>query len=57
MPHYSAHEICIEMTTRKKTNNKISKNKNFTAETQYLNLKAPINKVKMPSDETLATQF
>ena len=29
----------IEETTRQKTNNKISKNKNFTAKTEYLNLK------------------
>ena len=42
----------IKKTTRK-NNNKISKNKNFNAKTQYLNLKAPSNNVKMQSDETL----
>ena len=45
----------IKKTTRKK-NNKISKNKNFKAKTQYLNLKAPSNNVKMQSDKTLTTQ-
>ena len=30
----------------KKTNYKISKNKNFTAKSQYLNLKAPSNNFK-----------
>ena len=46
----------IKKTARKKTNKK-SKNKNFTAKTQYLNLKAPRNNVKMQSDKTLATQI
>ena len=46
----------IKKTTRKKTNNKISKNKNFKAKTQYLNLKAPSNNVKMQSHKTLTTQ-
>ena len=55
MSHYSAHEICIEKTTRK--NNKISKNKNLTAETQYLNLKAPSINVKKQSDTTSTTQI
>ena len=31
----------------------ISKNKNFTAKTQYLNLKAPISNVEIQSDKTL----
>ena len=35
----------------------ISKYKNFTANTQYLNLKAPRNNVKMQSDKTLSTQI
>ena len=39
-----------------RTNNKISKNKNFTAKTEYLNLKAPSNNVKKQSDKTLTTQ-
>ena len=38
-------------TTRKKTNNKISKNKNLKVKTQYLNLKAPSNNVKMQLDK------
>ena len=42
--------------TIKKTNNRISKNKNFTAKSQYLNLKAACNNVKMQSDKTLAKQ-
>ena len=36
-----------ETTRQKKTNKKISKNKNFTAKTEYLNLKAHCNNVKM----------
>ena len=46
----------IKKTMRIKTNNKISKNKNFKAKTHYLNLKAPSNNVKMQSDKTLTTQ-
>ena len=42
-------------TTRKKTNKKKSKHKSFTAKTQYLNLKAPSNNVKMQSDKALTT--
>ena len=40
-----------------KTNSNTRKNKNFTAKTQYLNLKAPSNYVKMQSDETLTTHL
>ena len=40
-------------TTRQKN----SKNKNFTAETEYLNSKAHSNNVKMQSDKTLTTQI
>ena len=48
----------IQKTTRKKkTKHKISRNKKFTAETPYLNLKAPSNHVKMHLDETLTTQI
>ena len=47
----------IEKTTRKKTNNEISKNKNFSAKTQYLYLKATCNNLKLQSDKTLATQI
>ena len=46
----------IKRLRDKKTDNKISKNKNFTAKTDYLNLKAPSNNVKMQSDITLTTQ-
>ena len=46
----------LKKTTRQKTNQKMSKNKNFTAKTEYLNLKAHSNNVKMQSDETLNTQ-
>ena len=58
MPPYNAHEICqIKDYEKKTTNSEISKNKNFTAETQYINLKAPSNNVKMQSDKTLTTQI
>ena len=46
----------VKKITRKKTNNKISKNRNFKAKTQYLNLKEPSNDVKMQSDKTLTAQ-
>ena len=47
----------IKKTTRqKKTNDKISKKKNFTAKTEHVNLKAHSNNVKMQSDKTLTTQ-
>ena len=57
MPHYSEllTRSAVKETTRKK--NKISKNKNFTAKTEYQNLKAPRNDVKMQSDKTLTTQI
>ena len=47
----------IKKTMRKKNKQKISKIKNFTAEPQYLNLKALYNNVKMQSDKTLTTQI
>ena len=47
----------VKETTRKKTNNKISKNKNFTAKTENQNLKAPSNNVKMQAHKTLTTQI
>ena len=43
----------IYETTRKK-NNKENKNKDFTAKTEYLSLKAPSNTFKIHSDKTLA---
>ena len=46
----------IEKITRKRTNNKISKNKNFTAKTKYLNFNAPSNNAKMQLDKNLTTQ-
>ena len=45
----------IKKTTTK--NYKMSKNKNFTAKTQYLNLKAPSNNVKMQPDKTQTTHI
>ena len=48
----------IKKNTRKnKNNNKKAKNNNFTAKTQYHNLNAPINNVKLQSDKTLTTQI
>ena len=40
-----------------KNNNEEEANKIATAKTQYLNLKAPSNNVKLQSDETLTTQI
>ena len=45
--------VIEKTTTKKKTNNKTSKYKNFAAKTKYLNLNAPINNAKMQSDKTL----
>ena len=42
---------------REKKNNKKKKNKNFTSKTQYLNLKAPNNNVKLQSDKTPIIQI
>ena len=47
----------LKETTRKKTTKKISKNKNFTAKTENLKLKAHSKNVKMQSDKTLTTQI
>ena len=47
----------LKETTRHKTTKKINKNNNFTAKTEYLNLKAHSNNVKMQSDKTLTTQI
>ena len=58
MPHSSADEIYYWKKLRvKKTNNKISKNKNFAAKTKYLNMNAPSNNAKMQSDENLTIQI
>ena len=46
----------LKETTRQKNNQK-SKNKNFTAKTEYLNLKAHSNNVKIQSNKTLTTQI
>ena len=57
MTHYSANVIGhYRNYATNKTNNKISKNRKFTAKTEYLNLKAPSNNVKEQSDKTLTTQ-
>ena len=54
MPHYSAHKICHERDYETKIkNDKFIKNKNFTSQTEYLNLKATSNHAKMQSDKTL----
>ena len=47
----------LKETTRQENNRKISKNENFTAKTEYLNLKAHSNNVKMQYDKTLTTQI
>ena len=47
----------LKETTRQKTTKNINKNKNFTAKTEYLTLKAHSNNVKMQSDKTLTTQI
>ena len=47
----------LEETTRQKNNQKISKSKNFTLKTEYPNIKALSNNVKMQSDKTLTTQI
>ena len=46
----------LKETTRQKKQPKNSKNKKFTAKTEYINLKAHSNKVKMQSDKSLTTQ-
>ena len=50
-------DLPLKRLREKKTNNEISKNKNFTAKTEYQNLKAPGNNVKMQSDKTLTTRI
>ena len=47
----------VEETRREKTNSKISKSKNFTTQSEYQNLKAPSNNVKMQSNQNLTTQI
>ena len=46
----------INETTRRKTNNKVSKNNNFTAKTEYMILKAHNNNIKFHSDKALTTK-
>ena len=46
----------IKETTKQKTTKQKSKNENFTAKTEYINLKAHSNNVKMQSDKNLTTQ-
>ena len=55
MPRLITTRSATEKSTRKKQQK--SKNKNFTAKTQYHNLKALINNVKLQSDKTLTTQI
>ena len=47
--------VLMRYANKKYEKNK-NKTKNFTANTQYLNIKAPSNNVKMQSDKTLTTQ-
>ena len=49
-------DICHLKDYEKRTNNKISKNKNSAAKNQYLISKAPSNNVKMQLDKTLRTK-
>ena len=58
MPYLITTTSALKKTTRKKTTTtKESQNKNFTAKTQYLNLKAPSNNVKLQSDKTLTSHI
>ena len=52
MSHFN--ETCHSKDYEKKQQ---QKNKNFTAKSQYLNLKAPSNNVKLQSGKTLTTQI
>ena len=56
MPHETRSAITKTTKKTNNNNNKKSKNKNFTAKTQYLNLKAPSNNVKLQK-KTLTTQI
>ena len=57
MPHLTTTRSAIKRLREKNNNDKKGKNKNFTEKTQYLNLKAPSNSVKIQSDKILATQI
>ena len=46
----------IKETERQNNKSKISTNKNFTSKTEYLNLKAHSNNVKVQSGKTLTIQ-
>ena len=56
-PLQRSRDLPLKRLQEKTANNKISENRNFTLETQYLNLKAPSTNVKMQSDKTLTTQI
>ena len=56
MPCHITTRSAIKKTTRKTTTKK-AKNKNFTAKSQYLYLKATSKNVKLQSDRTLTTQI
>ena len=47
---------CAIKNRRKKQTKKSANTKKFTAKTEYLNLKAHSNNVKMQTDKTLTTQ-
>ena len=58
MPRLITAPMRSDLTeTKGHKNQKNSKNKNFTAKTEYLILKAHSNNVKMQSDKILTTQI
>ena len=58
MPCLITTRAANEQTKRKNTTTTKKKQKHLgTAKTQYLNLKAPRNNVKLQSDKTLTTQI
>ena len=57
MPCLITTRSAIKNAMKKNNNKKRKKNKNFTAKTQYFNLKAPKINVKLQSDKNLTTQI
>ena len=57
MPCLITTRSVVEKTKRKNNNNKKKQKQNFTAKTQYLNLKAPSNNFKLQSNKTLTTKI
>ena len=50
-------DLTLKRPQDKNNKDRISENKNLTAKTEYLNIKARSNNVKMQSDKTLTTQI